>query len=49
MSAHHHVQPPATAPDDDADLARWDDDVVLTSRPDQDRTMHMEDRFPRDE
>ncbi|MFJ4676839.1 hypothetical protein [Kitasatospora sp. NPDC088783] len=26
MSAHHHLQPPATTPDDDADLARWDDD-----------------------
>ncbi|GGL34416.1 hypothetical protein GCM10010095_19620 [Streptomyces anthocyanicus] len=26
MSTHHHVQSPATTPDDDADLARWDDD-----------------------
>ncbi|MCX4501083.1 hypothetical protein [Streptomyces anulatus] len=26
MSAHHHVQPPATTQAEEADLARWDDD-----------------------
>ncbi|MEY9876319.1 hypothetical protein ABH931_005829 [Streptacidiphilus sp. MAP12-33] len=33
MSAHHHVQSPATAPDDDADLARWDDDGAPPAQP----------------
>ncbi|BBA96895.1 hypothetical protein RVR_2399 [Actinacidiphila reveromycinica] len=33
MSAHHHVQSSATAPDDDADLARWDDDGAPPARP----------------
>ncbi|MFD4177231.1 vWA domain-containing protein [Streptomyces anulatus] len=33
MSAHHHVQPPATTPDDDADLARWDDDGAPPAQP----------------
>lgn len=33
MSAHHHVQPSATAPDDDADLARWDDDGAPPAQP----------------
>ncbi|MGC4951125.1 hypothetical protein ACLQ2N_33665 [Streptomyces sp. DT224] len=32
MSAHHHVQPPATR-DDDADLARWDDDGAPPAQP----------------
>lgn len=32
MSAHHHVQP-AAAPDDDADLARWDDDGAPPAQP----------------
>ncbi|MFF3640371.1 hypothetical protein [Streptomyces sp. NPDC002564] len=31
MSAHHHVQPPATQ--DDADLARWDDDGAPPAQP----------------
>ncbi|MFD7645142.1 hypothetical protein ACFV4P_31320 [Kitasatospora sp. NPDC059795] len=33
MSAHHHVQPSATTPDDDADLARWDDDGAPPAPP----------------
>ncbi|GAA2678113.1 hypothetical protein GCM10010400_46560 [Streptomyces aculeolatus] len=33
MSAHHHVQSPATTPDDDADLARWDDDGAPPAQP----------------
>ncbi|MFD7735592.1 hypothetical protein ACFV6F_35050 [Kitasatospora phosalacinea] len=33
MSAHHHIQPPATTPDDDADLARWDDDGAPPQQP----------------
>lgn len=33
MSAHHHVQSSATAPDDDADLARWDDDGAPPALP----------------
>ncbi|MFF5336895.1 hypothetical protein [Streptomyces sp. NPDC013181] len=32
MSAHHHVQA-ATTPDDDADLARWDDDGAPPAHP----------------
>ncbi|MYS36700.1 hypothetical protein K388_02709 [Streptomyces sp. KhCrAH-43] len=32
MSTHHHVQPPATR-DDDADLARWDDDGAPPATP----------------
>ncbi|MGV9268349.1 hypothetical protein ACWDRR_27205 [Kitasatospora sp. NPDC003701] len=33
MSAHHHVQSSPTAPDDDADLARWDDDGAPPAQP----------------
>ncbi|MGW1771965.1 hypothetical protein [Streptomyces sp. NPDC002104] len=33
MSAHHHVQYPATRPEDDADLARWDDDGAPPAQP----------------
>ncbi|MFE1895213.1 hypothetical protein [Streptomyces yangpuensis] len=33
MSAHHHVQSPSTTPDDDADLARWDDDGAPPAQP----------------
>ncbi|MGW2658352.1 hypothetical protein ACWC1D_32465 [Streptomyces sp. NPDC001478] len=33
MSAHHHVQSPATTPADDADLARWDDDGAPPAQP----------------
>ncbi|MCX4531057.1 hypothetical protein [Streptomyces sp. NBC_01669] len=33
MSAHHHVQSPATTQDDDADLARWDDDGAPPAQP----------------
>lgn len=33
MSAHHHVQSPATTPEDDADLARWDDDGAPPAQP----------------
>ena len=33
MSAHHHVQYPATTPDDEADLARWDDDGAPPAQP----------------
>ncbi|MFD8613836.1 hypothetical protein [Streptomyces sp. NPDC059631] len=33
MSAHNHVRRPATAPDDDADLARWDDDGAPPAQP----------------
>ncbi|MFB7672668.1 hypothetical protein ACFC26_14785 [Kitasatospora purpeofusca] len=33
MSAHDHVQPPAGAPDDEADLARWDDDGAPPEQP----------------
>ncbi|MFF7337375.1 hypothetical protein ACFZAT_08525 [Streptomyces sp. NPDC008163] len=33
MSAHHHVQPSATTRDDDADLARWDDDGAPPATP----------------
>lgn len=33
MSAHHHVQSPATTRDDDADLARWDDDGAPPAQP----------------
>ncbi|MFB6525361.1 hypothetical protein [Streptomyces sp. NPDC056399] len=33
MSAHHHVESPATTPDDDADLARWDDDGAPPAQP----------------
>ncbi|MFH9474518.1 VWA domain-containing protein [Streptomyces anulatus] len=33
MSAHHHVQPPATTRDDEADLARWDDDGAPPAQP----------------
>ncbi|MBZ3904429.1 hypothetical protein [Streptomyces griseiscabiei] len=33
MSAHHHVQSPTTTPDDDADLARWDDDGAPPALP----------------
>ncbi|MGW7096578.1 hypothetical protein [Streptomyces sp. NPDC054874] len=33
MSAHHHVQSPATTPDDDTDLARWDDDGAPPAQP----------------
>ncbi|WP_420036027.1 hypothetical protein ACN2WE_30830 [Streptomyces sp. cg28] len=32
MSVHHHVQPPA-ARDDEADLARWDDDGAPPTQP----------------
>ncbi|MFC9331337.1 hypothetical protein [Kitasatospora sp. NPDC057015] len=32
MSAHH-VQPPATTPNDDADLARWDNDGAPPAQP----------------
>ncbi|MER5813821.1 hypothetical protein [Streptomyces californicus] len=33
MSAHKHVQSSATTPDDDADLARWDDDGAPPAQP----------------
>ncbi|MFJ7423362.1 hypothetical protein ACIQXD_32870 [Streptomyces uncialis] len=33
MSAHRHVQSPATTRDDDADLARWDDDGAPPAQP----------------
>ncbi|MFF4767456.1 hypothetical protein ACFY1V_13165 [Streptomyces sp. NPDC001255] len=33
MSAHHHIQHPATTPDDDADLARWDNDGAPPPQP----------------
>ncbi|MFB6477462.1 hypothetical protein ACFCXF_03255 [Streptomyces virginiae] len=33
MSAHHHVQYPDTTPDDEADLARWDDDGAPPAQP----------------
>ncbi|MFD8114381.1 vWA domain-containing protein [Streptomyces microflavus] len=33
MSAHHHVQLPATTRDDEADLARWDDDGAPPAQP----------------
>ncbi|MFJ4973575.1 hypothetical protein, partial [Streptomyces sp. NPDC088755] len=33
MSAHHHVQSPANTRDDDADLARWDDDGAPPAQP----------------
>ncbi|MFD4123929.1 hypothetical protein ACFXKK_02605 [Streptomyces globisporus] len=33
MTAHHHVQPPATTRDDEADLARWDDDGAPPAQP----------------
>jgi hypothetical protein len=33
MSAHHHIQSAATAPDDAADLARWDDDGAPPAQP----------------
>ncbi|GAB7185679.1 hypothetical protein ATKI12_5510 [Kitasatospora sp. Ki12] len=33
MSTHHHVQPSATTPDDDTDLARWDNDGAPPARP----------------
>ncbi|MFE4632244.1 hypothetical protein ACFRJ1_02540 [Streptomyces sp. NPDC056773] len=33
MSAHHHVQPPATTPEDAADLARWADDGAPPAQP----------------
>lgn len=33
MSAHHHVQSPATTRDNDADLARWDDDGAPPAQP----------------
>ncbi|MFF2657338.1 hypothetical protein ACFVUH_08225 [Kitasatospora sp. NPDC058032] len=33
MSTHHHVQPATTTPDDDADLARWDDDGAPPPQP----------------
>ncbi|MEY9848502.1 hypothetical protein ABH940_005605 [Streptacidiphilus sp. BW17] len=33
MSAHHHIQPSTTTPDDDADLARWDDDGAPAAQP----------------
>ncbi|MCL2728404.1 MAG: VWA domain-containing protein [Actinomycetia bacterium] len=33
MSAHHHVQSSATASDDEADLARWDDDGAPPAQP----------------
>ncbi|MFE4514039.1 VWA domain-containing protein [Kitasatospora sp. NPDC056783] len=33
MSTHHHVQSSATSPDDDADLARWDDDGAPPAQP----------------
>ncbi len=33
MSAHHHIQPSATTPDDAADLARWDDDGAPPAQP----------------
>ncbi|WP_329283895.1 hypothetical protein [Streptomyces sp. NBC_00691] len=33
MSAHHHVQYPATTPNDEADLARWDDDGAPPAQP----------------
>ena len=33
MSAHHHIQPATSSPDDDADLARWDDDGAPAAQP----------------
>jgi len=33
VSAHHHIQPSTTTPDDDADLARWDDDGAPAAQP----------------
>ncbi|MEV3898386.1 hypothetical protein [Streptomyces anulatus] len=33
MSAHHHVQSPATTQDEEADLARWDDDGAPPAQP----------------
>ncbi|MFD8064348.1 hypothetical protein ACFXA0_24085 [Streptomyces cyaneofuscatus] len=33
MTAHHHVQLPATTRDDEADLARWDDDGAPPAQP----------------
>ncbi|MER7701603.1 hypothetical protein ABTX81_01705 [Kitasatospora sp. NPDC097605] len=33
MSAHHHIQPSTITPDDDADLARWDDDGAPPAQP----------------
>ncbi|MFD3415291.1 hypothetical protein [Streptomyces cyaneofuscatus] len=33
MSAHHHVQSPTTTRDDEADLARWDDDGAPPAQP----------------
>ncbi|MFE8911035.1 hypothetical protein [Streptomyces globisporus] len=33
MSAHHHVQSPATTREDEADLARWDDDGAPPAQP----------------
>lgn len=33
MSAHHHVQSPATTRDAEADLARWDDDGAPPAQP----------------
>ncbi|EDY43033.1 hypothetical protein [Streptomyces sp. SPB074] len=33
MSAHHHVQPTTTTPDDETDLARWADDGAPPAQP----------------
>lgn len=33
MSAHHHVQSPTITPEDEADLARWDDDGAPPAQP----------------
>ncbi|MFH9351205.1 hypothetical protein [Kitasatospora sp. NPDC017646] len=33
MSAHHHIQSSVTSPEDDADLARWDDDGAPPTQP----------------
>jgi hypothetical protein len=33
VSVHQHIQPSTTAPDDDADLARWDDDGAPVAQP----------------
>jgi len=33
MSTHHHLQHPATTPDDEAALARWDDDGAPPAQP----------------
>ncbi|MEY9961027.1 VWA domain-containing protein [Streptacidiphilus sp. MAP5-52] len=33
MSTHQHIQPSTSTPDDDADLARWDDDGAPAAQP----------------